>query len=367
MKKSISNLDKVFLDTSNTSKVITKSRKYKVISLFSGGGGKDKGLLGDFKIYDRYYAPNPYEIAFANDIMKEAQETYNANFSHKLVLRDIREVKNSELPKADVVIGGFPCQDFSTAGNRLGFDSERGLLYLQMKRVIEHIKPLAFVAENVQGLTNLNGTNTIDKIVSDLAKVGYKVSYNLLNAADFLVPQSRKRVFIIGIRDDLLINNLGIPFPKELVDFFNPVYFTSKDAIDDLWFSLDKGLIQNHSKQDYSKAKFYPGKKMQGNLKIDPYKPSPTIRAEHHGNIEGHYRTTDGTNSDDVTTWRRLSVRECARLQSFPDNFIFPTSSSSAYRVIGNAVPPILAWHIFRALSIYLNNLKFLKNKKSIN
>ncbi len=101
---------------------------------------------------------------------------------------------------------------------------------------------------------------------------------------------------------------------------------TAKDAIDDLWDVLDKTDIPNHTIKDYSKAKFYPGKKMQGNCQISADKPSPTIRAEHHGNIEGHYKSYNEKNKEDMLSWRRLSVRECARLQSFPDNFVFPTS-----------------------------------------
>jgi DNA (cytosine-5)-methyltransferase 1 len=197
----VEKINKIFIDTSKLNQKIDNSF-FNVTSLFSGAGGKDLGLLGGFNVFGRKYSANNFKIRYANDIMKEAVKTYKQNFTHEIELKDIREVNFNKLGSSDIVIGGFPCQDFSTAGNRLGFDSERGLLYLQMKRVIQELKPIAFVAENVQGLTNLNGTQTIDKIVSDISDSGYYVSYHLLNAADFLVPQSRKRVFIIGIRKD---------------------------------------------------------------------------------------------------------------------------------------------------------------------
>lgn len=127
-------------------------------------------------------------------------------------------------------------------------------------------------------------------------------------------------------------------------------WVTAKDAIDDLWGNINNPKYLNHTIKDYSKAKFYPGRKMQGNNQIDADRPAPTIRAEHHGNIEAHYRSTL-EDKEDMAGWRRLSVRECARLQSFPDDFNFVTSASAAYKMIGNAVPPVLAWHI--ASSVY--------------
>jgi len=339
----------------------TKS-PYKVISLFSGCGGKDYGMLGGFNYLGNYYGKNDFEILFANDFTSHACNTYAANFDHRILNEDIRNIDVKKLPKADIVIGGFPCQDFSLSGNRLGLDSERGMLYLQMKRVIDEIKPILFVAENVEGLTNLNGEDTIEKIKDDLRSGGYIVSHYLFNAADYGVPQTRKRVFIIGFKENFKDVHIPLPIPTHGQNKENK-WISSKEAIDDLWSELNSIKFMNHSLKDYSKAKFYPGKKMQGNLRINPNKPSPTIRSEHHGNIEGHYRCLDDVETEDVTKWRRLTVRECARIQTFPDNFVFPLSASSSYKVIGNAVPPVLAWHIFRAINIYLKNNEFPKNK----
>lgn len=329
----------------------------KVISLFSGCGGKDLGMLGGFEIFGKYYGTNDYEIVYANDIVAHACKTYELNFKHSIECADIHTVDEKKLPDADVVIGGFPCQDFSVAGKRRGFENvERGQLYLEMKRVIDYKKPKFFVAENVEGITNLNGTSTLDTIINNFASSGYHVEYQLFNAADYGVPQIRKRVIIIGIRNDLVVNK-EIPYPLPVCGAETSVpWMTSKEAIDDLWDKMDKG-IPNQTTKEYSKAKFMPHGKGQGNCQIKADAPAPTIRSEHHGNIEGHYRCINGIQSDDRTTWRRLSIRECARLQSFPDTYVWSTSASNAYKEIGNAVPPVFAWYIFRCISHYIKTI----------
>ncbi|WP_242836653.1 DNA cytosine methyltransferase [Clostridium sp. BNL1100] len=335
---------------------LPSDKVFTVVSLFSGCGGKDLGFRGDFAVFGKHYERNNFNIIWANDIESHACETYKHNFKHDIVCNDIKNVDINTIPKADIVIGGFPCQDFSIAGLRKGLSSERGQLYLEMKRVIEHCQPLAFIAENVEGLTNINGSNeTIELIKEDFAKCGYNVTYNLFHATDYGVPQTRKRVFIIGIREDL---HKTIYLPKPDRDQFSKdrPWMTAKEAIDDLWGKLDAPNIFNHTLKDVSRAKFYEGKKLQGNCRISADKPSVTIRAEHHGNIEGHYRTTKPENPDDITGWRRLSVRECARIQTFPDDFEFKGAATYTYKQIGNAVPPVLGWYIARAL--YLSLIK---------
>ena len=344
-------------NTVDVKEIHNKDNIYKVISLFSGCGGMDLGFRGDFKVFGKYYEKNPYEIVFANDIVQKACDTYKHNFGKESLCKDIREIECSKLPKADIVVGGFPCQDFSLAGKRRGLSADRGRLYLEMKRVIEYVKPKAFVAENVDGIRKSKGgqdSSALDKIIEDFKSIGYKVVYNVLNASDYGVPQNRVRVIIVGIRNDI---KKEMKYPQITYgDKVNKPYFTSREAIDDLWDMIGKTNIKNHTNKDYSKAKFYPGRKLQGNNKIPADRPSPTIRAEHHGNIEAHYRSCNQDNPEDMQYWRRLSVRECARLQSFPDDFEFPVSSSDAYRQIGNAVPPILGWNIARALYISLNS-----------
>ena len=356
------NLQQTFLE--NTAKstrdtvsveILPKGSILRTISLFSGCGGMDLGFRGDFQVQGKRFEKNPYELLFANDIVQRICDTYAYNFKQTPVCCDIKDLDYSLLPEADIVIGGFPCQDFSLAGKRRGLNATRGKLYLEMKKVIAHTKPMAFVAENVDGIRrNRSGedTSALEVILDDFRSLGYTVVYRALNAADYGVPQNRIRIIIVGIQNTLH-RTMKYPAPTHGEQGRYP-WATAKDAIDDLWDQLDKTPIPNHTSRDYSKAKFYPGKNMQGNCRIRADRPSPTIRSEHHGNIEGHYRTTNPEYPEEVRGWRRLSVRECARLQTFPDDFVFPVSASDAYKQIGNAVPPVLAWHIARALYISL-------------
>lgn len=326
---------------------IKSNKKINVMSLFSGCGGLDLGFKGGFFYLNQYYGQNPYNIIWANEIISDAAKTYKSQIGNHIIVEDISKLKKENFPASemvDVVIGGFPCQDFSLAGKRQGFKVERGRLYLEMKRVIEITTPKVFIAENVKNLLVMENGLIMKTIINDFKSCGYNVYFHLFHSANYGIPQNRERVIIYGIRKDC--DKINIKLPKETHSKKN--WITCFEAIDDLWDLLDSGKISNHSNKDYSKAKFYIGSKTQGNTRINRDKIAPTIRSEHHGNIEGHYRT----NGDelDINNWRRLSVRECARIQSFPDNFNFPVSTSSAYKQIGNAVPPVLAWYIARAL-----------------
>ncbi len=317
-------------------------KKYSIISLFAGCGGLDLGFKGDFNFLGRKYAPRNFEIAWANDIDKAAASSFNANFDKNLVCGDVNAILKdkhsfklfeSPLPAhADIVLGGFPCQDFSHAGKRGGFNSERGLLYQSMADVIERTNPLIFVAENVRGLLTMNKGDAINTIVKDFGKLGYHIVYKLLKAADYGVPQTRERVIIVGTRKDLLP-----PFSHPEPILSEKSWVSLKEAIGDLE-KAKEGSLPNHH---WSRAKKNKG---QGNSTVNPGKPGPTMRSEHHGNIEWHWNKK-----------RRLSAREAARIQSFPDDFIFYPSTSAAYKQIGNAVPPVLAWHIASAIEIFLN------------
>lgn len=192
---------------------------YRVISLFSGCGGLDLGLLGGFSFLGRKYHKNPFKIVWANDINERAAKTWQLNFPHSnIICGDITKLlgiddnENSTLslledkltfPKADVVTGGFPCQDFSLAGKRGGLNVKRGKLYQSMAKVIELTRPKVFLAENVKGLLSWQNGLAIKTITDDLTNLGYHVEHRLLNTADYGVPQTRERVIIIGIRHDI--------------------------------------------------------------------------------------------------------------------------------------------------------------------
>jgi len=149
------------------------NKKHKVISLFAGCGGLDLGFRGGFSYMGTYYDENPFEIVYANDINEQACETYAHNLGHAIDCRDFREVlKTTKLPKADVILGGFPCQDFSVAGKRRGLTAKRGQLYKSMIEAVEQVKPKIFIAENVRGLLNIGKGEVIRIMEEDFAKVG---------------------------------------------------------------------------------------------------------------------------------------------------------------------------------------------------
>lgn len=316
------------------------NKKYSLVSLFAGCGGLDLGFLGGFKFLGKSYPKRRFELIWANDIDEPSCKTFKHNFGHDIICGDIRELlKNDALPKkADVVVGGFPCQDFSLAGKRRGFNSERGLLYRSMIEVIKRTNPLVFVAENVKGLLSMNNGDAIKTIEKDFEKLGYHVATNLYLAADYGVPQARERVIIVGTN-----KKRGLPkfeHPKPI--FTKDRWITLKKAIGDL-ADKKEGEVANHF---WSKAKMFKG--TQGNTVVSADKIGPTMRAEHHGNIEWHWNGK-----------RRLSAREAARIQSFPDDFVFLPATSSAYKQIGNAVPPVMTWHVATAIQKFLDkNLK---------
>lgn len=321
---------------------------FSVLSLFSGCGGLDLGFVGGFEFLDKKYSKKNFEVIWANDIDESACQTFANYFKHDVVCGDITQILSGKFAaklfdqpmpeRADIVIGGFPCQDFSHAGKRKGFNSKRGLLYQSMVKVIKRTNPILFVAENVRGLLTMNGSEAIQTIIKDFEKLGYHVVYKLLTAADYGVPQVRERVIIVGTRKDKL-PSFALEYPKPILE--KKDWITLKQAIGDLE-KVGEGEFPNHY---WSKAKKNNG---QGNNLVTADKPGPTMRTEHHGNIEYHWNGK-----------RRLSAREAARIQSFPDDFIFYPSTSSAYKQIGNAVPPVLAWHIVTAIEKFLDkNLK---------
>lgn len=348
-----------------------------------------------------------FKTVFANDIRPDAKSAWVSFFQkNNPTAKDIyhigsivdlvKRAKNGEkvFPNhIDIVTGGFPCQDFSVSGKRKGFHSEkshngnilkdgepsvesRGQLYMWMRDVISLTEPLMFVAENVKGLVNLEDTKEI--IEKDFSKAGNNgylvVPAVVLHAADFGVPQNRERVFFFGFKKDALTKKALYelsqptickeysPYPPRTHSYTvendgflcSPV--TCKEAFVDL---LEPDISDDISQQKYSMAKFM-GKHCQGQSEIKLNSVSPTIRSEHHGNIE--YRrlslANGGTHIQELEqglSERRMTVRECARIQTFPDDYQFilgkadnraPVSASDAYKIIGNAIPCVLAYNI---------------------
>lgn len=289
----------------------------KIISLFAGAGGLDLG-----------FAQAGFEIAWAIDNDADAVETYKKNLGSHAVLGDILDVDFFSVESPDGIVGGFPCQGFSVANTGRKVDDSRNTLYLSFVRAVRVLKPKFFLAENVKGILSLGKGEVFRHILDDFSESGYTCKYALVNSSHYGVPQSRQRVLILGIRDDL---NPG--------DFEWPPSPTSKDspptigkALEDIPDPDGEHDLLNHV---YSQFKL----KFNGyisNRPVDPNKPSPTItaRGDHKGGamIIHHPSNT-----------RRLTCREAAIVQGFPMNFEFVGSMTSVYKQIGNAVPPPLA------------------------
>lgn len=313
--------------------MLLKEKEISVVSLFSGCGGMDLGFSGGFEFLGRYYPKTPFDIVWANDINSAACRTYQKNIGDHIVEGDIWKLIKEMPTDVDVVIGGFPCQDISINGKGAGVDGKRSGLYRAMVEVVSKIRPKVFVAENVKGLLMKHNEKSLKQILSDFRALGYNVTYHLYNAADYGVPQTRERVFIVGTRPD--VKKFTPPAPVS----DKPI--TSQEAISDLE-SVEQNADFNHIWSLANKSS------EQGNRKLKADRPGYTIRSECHGNIQFHYALP-----------RRISMREAARIQSFPDSFIFDSKLRETERQVGNAVPPILAWHMANAvLSVLLNGEK---------
>lgn len=319
------------------------------ISLFSGAGGLDLGLINA-----------GFNIVFANDNFKPAAENYRYNIG-EISEDDILNIHADDLPEADVVVGGFPCQPFSNAGNRLGTDDERGNLYLEILRIIAAKKPKIVIMENVRGILsmkNKDGTKLMDTIVTLLEETspGYQVKYKLLKSSDYGVPQNRFRVFIIGIRSDIKID---FQFPQPINSDYETL--TVGAAINNVDNLPNQDEVWEFSQQSQELIPMIPE---GGSWKNIPYEYLPDRMKKIRDNMK-RYRSPNfyrrfarheinGTITAAATPEncgiihpvedRRYSVREIARIQSFPDEYIFVGDSiSSKYTIIGNAVPPKMA------------------------
>jgi DNA (cytosine-5)-methyltransferase 1 len=343
---------------------------YKVISLFSGMGGMDVGFAEQVVVHknsiateaagmiqNEYVTPDfvnlkrlPFDVVFQNDILPEAKRVAELNgWNHNFQLKDIRDLlkDNYVFPAADVVTGGFPCQDFSHAGKRQGFDAARGTLYQSYVELVKRVQPLIFVAENVNGLLTMPG-EPIKQIISDFAAVGYEVKYELIKCEEFGIPQTRWRVIIMGVRLDkrhLLGDNWNV-LNENKVRCTIGHYFKHLAEPD---------VTQDPAQKVYSKAALL--EKGQGQKEVELDKFAPTMRAEHHGNIEFR-RLTGGRNGEPNLMQRRLTVREAALIQTFPPDCILTEprrATSKAYKPIGNAVPPLLGYLIGRKVQQILD------------
>ena len=293
--------------------------KMNVVSLFCGIGGLDKGFIDA-----------GYDVIWANDFDKYAVETYNANFDIKATLGDINEINLKDIPAHDVLIGGFPCQPFSMMGEQRGFEDARGTLFFRIAEIIKYQidngrKPKLVVLENVRALKTHDKGKTLQVIKRILKDdLGYKVFDLVLNSADYGVPQTRNRMYLVCFSNDSVYDFIE-PEHKSL-DY--ELHDVLEDNVDDKYFLSDKILKTVLSNGT-------GGYKAKSEIDLKIARPLCATMAKMHRACQDNYVTQNGR-------VRRLTPRECARLQGFDQkdtsDFVIPVSDSQAYKQFGNAV-----------------------------
>lgn len=327
--------------------------KIKVASLFCGCGGTDVGLLGDFTYLDNYYENNNYEIVYANDIDNNACDIFEENFGIKPDNRDIREVLSEEIPRIDVLTGGFPCQSFSIVAQnpkRLGIKDDRGKLFFEMCRILKDKQPKCFIAENVKGILTANKKSAFPLILEEFENCGYDVKYTVMNAADYGVPQKRERVIIVGFRKDLEVD---FEFPKVVIDEvmnYEPLKRVIEETVEEKYFFSQRavdGMMRKRATMNKGRAQ-------------DINKPCNTVGA--------HLAKVSLNSTDPVLLigerYRRFTPREVARIQSFPEEFKLVGSETAQYRALGNAIPPVMFWHVASKVKNILLEVAFIVSRE---
>lgn len=304
----------------------------RVVSLFSGIGGLDLGFMNQ-----------GFKLVYANDNDKFAVQTYRANYEHEIIEENIENINISKIPNHDVLIGGFPCQPFSMMGKEMGFEDTRGTLFFNIAEIIKfHIenkeKPKVIVLENVRRLLTHDKGNTFKVIKKTLEDLGYSVFYKVLNSADYGVPQTRNRIFMVCFSN----HDAKFKFP-EPIDLNKTLHDLLEQDVDEKYFLSEKiipTILAHGSKNYYSKSE----------IDLDIARPLCATMHKMHRANQDNYVTQNGR-------IRRLTPREAARLQGFPESFIFPVSDTQAYRQCGNAVTVNVAEAVAREVKNTLKDL----------
>ncbi len=324
-----------------------RNNKLKVTSLFCGCGGMDLGIQGNFEFLGKHFEELPFEVVYAADNDDYATAIYNTNFEHKCEIKDVRDIIPSEIPDHDILLGGFPCQSFSISAQnppRLGFKDDRGKLFFEMVNVLKEKQPRFFIGENVKGILSANKRKAFPMIINEFKNAGYYIHYKLLNASEFGVPQKRERVFIVGFKNFEDYFKFRFPHPNSL----NGSKVKLKQVIDphadhdDKWFFSQRavdGMLRVREKMNKGRVQ-------------DLEQPCNTISS--------HLAKVSLNGTDPVLMvdgkYRRFTPREAANIQSFPETFkLNVVSENRQYRAIGNAVPPVLMWHVANSLVKYCN------------
>ena len=289
------------------------NKKFTFIDLFAGIGG--------IRIpFDELGG----ECVFSSEFDKFAQQTYMANFG-EIPFGDITEINEGDIPKHDLLLAGFPCQAFSNAGLKKGFNDTRGTLFFDIARILEHHKPKAFLLENVKGLKSHENGNTFETIVKVLCQIGYQtLETRVLNAKDFGLPQNRERIFIVGFWENRNFTFPELPkIPTKLGSILQKRVRDKYTISDKLWDSHQRRKKENQSKgTGFGYSLFNRESPFTRTLSSRYYKDGSEILIEQKNKNP-----------------RMLTPLEAKRLQGFPDDFVIPVSDNQSYRQFGNAVP----------------------------
>lgn len=343
---------RIYSPNKNETQIIENREKIDVISLFSGCGGMDLG-----------FHQAGFNIKWANDIEQRACETYAKNIGNHIVCGDITQLDYSQIPDADLILGGFPCQDFSMIWKRGGITTDRGNLYQNFVEIVSQKQPLMFVAENVKGILTANKKKAIKQIINDFSETGdygYNTTAHLINFAKYGVAQLRERVLIIGVRKDL---DTFFDIPAPLRDSDN--YLSSKEALVGVKKVKYNNEHQNIQPKTIEKLKLIPPggnftdipkdsphyvKGMISHVyrRLHPDKPSTTIIAAGGGGTWGYHYDEP----------RPLTNRERARLFGYPDDFVFEGTITEVRKQIGNSVPPSGIAPFAKQIKVFLESIK---------
>ena len=321
---------------------------YKVASLFSGCGGADLGIVGNFEFNGKKYDKNPFSLVYALDIDNKALNTHRLNFQcDNVVCGDICEIDTKDIPEHDVLVGGFPCQSFSTVNPTKDPFDDRANLYKQMVRIAKEKQPKVFIAENVKGLLTLHKGSIIAKVIRAFEEAGYIVKKQLIRCADYGVPQKRERVIIVGIRKDIQHDYIFPDAPNE--NNWQPLSV----AVHNLAIEDQKYYFSEKAVQGMKNAK----NNMKRGLAQNLNEPCLTVTS-HLAKVSLNSRDPVLLVDPEKELYRRFTPREAARIQSFPDSFQFAGSETDAYRQIGNAIPPVMFWYIAKSILPALDDIK---------
>jgi DNA (cytosine-5)-methyltransferase 1 len=313
------------------------NKTFKVASLFAGVGGIDLAFQNA-----------GFKIEWANEIDKKACDTYNNNFQHKIICDDVKNLDGTKLEKVDVLTGGFPCQAFSIAGYRKGLEDERGTLVFELLRIAKEVNPRILFLENVKNLISHNKGNTFKDIMQAIQDMGYKIKYKVLNTCEYsVIPQNRERVYIICFKNDNDYRKFDFPLPEQ-----------NKLSIQDL---LEKKVNDNFY---YTNTKYYPILKEEITNRDTVYQWRRQYVRENKSNLCPTLTANMGTGGHNVPLVldnkdiRKLTPRECARLQGFPDTFVLPNNlpNSALYKQMGNSVSVPVIEKIAKNILITLNS-----------